>query len=282
VADRDRDQQPGVREDSAHIQLTSSESPQLEPTAPVAQYPTPEERQESRANTAHAQPFGSLEMFGTTLLQELAQPISVIQLAIQNALAESVKSNCSAAVKRDLQTALAASTTVATVIKNSRGTVGWLPRTVETDVCVSHIAERVFRLLEPSAQQARVRLRTENLDALPAIRMRESDCEQLFFALIQDALLAADGRSDRCLLITGARQDGRIALDFQDDCGGIDPACLQQIFDPFAAAKSTGKGTRLGLCIAHRIVRQRGGRISVQNRYGEGTTFTVILPVSRI
>ncbi len=249
---------------------------------PAAQDPAREQWEESCANATHTQPFGSLGMFGATLLQELAEPISVIQLAIQNAIAESVKSNCSAAVKRDLQTALAASAIVSAVIRNSRGTIGWLPRTTETDVCVGHIAERVVHLMEPSAQQARIRLRIENLDALPAIRMRESDCEQLFFALIQDAVRAADGRNDHCLLVTGAPQDGRIALKFQDDCGGINPACLQQIFDTFAAAKSAGKGARLGLCIAHRIVRQRGGQISVRNRYGEGTTLTVILPINRI
>jgi len=254
----------------------------LECTAPASQCPAPEERQEQHANTAYAQPFGSLGMFGAVLLQQLTEPISVIQLALQNALAESVKSNCPAVIKRDLQTAMAASATIATVIKNSRGIVGWLPKTIETDVCVHRVVERVLRLLEQSAGQAKIRLRTENLDALPAIRMRENDCEQLLFALMQNAVQAADGSSDHCLLITGAQQDGRITLQFQDDCGGIDPTCLQEIFDPFAAAKSAGKGTRLGLCIAHRIVRQRGGRISVQNRYGEGTTFTVILPINRI
>lgn len=257
----------------------------MECTAPVSGRPALEQWQEQRADTADAQPFGSLGMFGATLLQELAQPISVIQLAIQNALAESVKTNGPPAIKRDLQTALAASAIVATVIKDSRGIAGWLPRTrtTETDVYVHRIVERIFRLLEQSAQQARIRLRMENLDALPAIRMRENDCEQLIFALSRDAVQAADGTSDHNLLISGAHHhDDRITLQFQDDCGGIDPACLQKVFDPFAAAKSAGKGTRLGLCIAHRIVRQRGGRISVQNRSGEGTTFTVILPVHRI
>ncbi len=248
----------------------------------ASQSPAPEGWHQQRANTADAQPFGSLGMFGATLLQELARPVSVIQLAIQNALAESVKLNCPAVIKRDLQTALAASALISTAIKNSRGVAGRLSKTTETDVSVNRIVTRVFRLLEPSARQARIRLRTENLNRLPAIRMREEDCEQLFFALTQNAVQAADGRSDHCLLITGAHQDGRITLQFQDDCGGIDPTCLQTIFDPFTASKPAGKGTRLELCVAHRIVRQRGGRISVQNRYGEGTTFTVVLPVHRI
>jgi signal transduction histidine kinase len=221
-------------------------------------------------------------MFSTALLQELREPISVIQLAIQNALAESVNFNCPAVMRRDLQTALAASATVATVIRNSRGTAGWLPKATETDVCVRDVAERVLRLLQSCAQQARIHLRTEDLDGLPALRMWESDCEQLFFALTQNAVQAADGRSDHHLLITGAHRGSRITLQFQDDCGGIEPEDLPKMFNPFAAANATGKGTRLGLCVAHRIVRQRGGRISVQNRGGEGTTFLVVLPVNRI
>lgn len=281
MADRDRDQR-GIAENSLHIQMANGGVPQRECTASASQDSMPQERQEPRTTLAQPQSSGSFGMFGTTLLQELAQPVSVIQLAIQNALAESARSSCPPALKRDLQTALEASATIVTVIRNSRGIAGWLPKTIETDVCIGAIVERVFLLLGQSAQQARIRLRTESLDALPAIRMRENDCEQLVFALTQDAVQAADGRSDHCLLITGTHHESQIILQFQDDCGGIDPACLQTIFDPFAAAKSAGKGTRLGLCIAHRIVRQRGGRISVQNRCGEGTTFTVVLPVSRI
>jgi signal transduction histidine kinase len=111
--------------------------------------------------------------------------------------------------------------------------------------------------------------------------MPENDLDQVFFALVQNAVQAADGIKDRHLFITGTLQDDRVVLQFQDNCGGIDPAHLPRIFDPFFTTKPSGQGTGLGLCIARRIVCRRGGQISVSSQQGEGTTFTVTLPCAR-
>jgi signal transduction histidine kinase len=110
--------------------------------------------------------------------------------------------------------------------------------------------------------------------------MRENDLDQLFFALSQNAVHAADGTKDCRLVITGTLEEDRIVLTFQDNCGGIEPVHLPRIFEPFFTTKPSGKGTGLGLCIARQIVAQKGGHISVQSQRGEGATFTVILPRS--
>jgi PAS domain S-box-containing protein len=225
-----------------------------------------------------AEQLASLGTLSATLVHELTQPLSVIRLANQTALAELKKLNCPDVINRDLEASLTASATIAATINRFRDYARQSTRTKETEVHIGGVAEWTIRLLEHSAQQARVTVRTENLDALPPIRMRENDLEQLFFALAQNAIQAADGEKDCCLLIAGAVRGDAIELRFQDDCGGIEPACLQRIFEPFFTTKPPGKGTGLGLCIAHRIVQQRGGQISVQSQRGKGTTFTVILP----
>jgi signal transduction histidine kinase len=55
---------------------------------------------------------------------------------------------------------------------------------------------------------------------------------------------------------------------------------VQKIFDPFFTTKDVDKGTGLGLAISHGIVERHHGRIEVESRVGEGTTFRVALPRS--
>jgi two-component system, NtrC family, sensor kinase len=53
---------------------------------------------------------------------------------------------------------------------------------------------------------------------------------------------------------------------------------LPRIFDPFYTTKEAGQGTGLGLSIAQQIAVEHGGRIEVENRAGQGVTFTIALP----
>ena len=70
---------------------------------------------------------------------------------------------------------------------------------------------------------------------------------------------------------------GQVALRFEDTGCGIPPENLERIFRPFVTTRP--KGTGLGLPIAQKIVDHHGGRIEAQSRIGEGTCFTVWLPL---
>jgi len=65
-----------------------------------------------------------------------------------------------------------------------------------------------------------------------------------------------------------------------DNGKGIAPEALPKIFDPFFTTREIGKGTGLGLSIAYKIVKQHGGSIDVKSQVGQGTVFTVILPLN--
>ncbi|MEW6160983.1 MAG: ATP-binding protein, partial [Verrucomicrobiota bacterium] len=75
---------------------------------------------------------------------------------------------------------------------------------------------------------------------------------------------------------TGTAGD-EIWLSISDTGGGIPQEQLNRIFEPFFTTKKKGSG--LGLMIVQRIVRAHGGRIELDSRSGQGTTFRIWLPL---
>jgi two-component system, cell cycle sensor histidine kinase and response regulator CckA len=70
-----------------------------------------------------------------------------------------------------------------------------------------------------------------------------------------------------------------VRLTVRDQGPGIAPDHLERIFDPFFTTKSVGRGTGLGLSVAHGILARHGGAIVVRSTLGDGASFNVILPL---
>jgi signal transduction histidine kinase len=81
--------------------------------------------------------------------------------------------------------------------------------------------------------------------------------------------------------IEARRADGEVWVSIADTGPGIPPEDLPRIFDPYWQAKRTARlGAGLGLTISKGIVEAHGGRIWVESRAGEGSTFTFALPIT--
>jgi PAS domain S-box-containing protein len=69
-----------------------------------------------------------------------------------------------------------------------------------------------------------------------------------------------------------------VRIMVRDTGSGIEPRHMQRIFDPFFTTKGVGKGTGMGLAVAHGIVKDHGGSITAYSRPGKGATFYVLIP----
>ncbi|HRG81872.1 MAG TPA: ATP-binding protein, partial [Chitinophagaceae bacterium] len=80
--------------------------------------------------------------------------------------------------------------------------------------------------------------------------------------------------------LPGRGVGAEVRIIIKDNGGGIPPAILDKIFQPFFTTKPTGQGTGLGLSMSYEIVTKgHGGELLVESLEGEYTLFTIILPL---
>jgi signal transduction histidine kinase len=88
-----------------------------------------------------------------------------------------------------------------------------------------------------------------------------------------------DGRSGTISISARARGQDDIEINFTDDGAGMTPDVQRQAFDPFFTTRRNEGGTGLGLHIVYNLVTQQlGGRMMLESRLGQGTTFRIIMP----
>jgi two-component system NtrC family sensor kinase len=103
--------------------------------------------------------------------------------------------------------------------------------------------------------------------------------DQVFMNLVTNAAQAIGEREGGgTIRIVAAPRGAEVEVTVSDDGPGIAADLLPRIFDPFFTTKDVGEGSGLGLSIVHGIVDRHGGRIAVESRVGEGTTFRIFLP----
>lgn len=115
---------------------------------------------------------------------------------------------------------------------------------------------------------------------VPTVEGDRDKLQQLFLNLFLNACdaMPEGGRLRVSIEPMGAE---RIAIRVADDGVGIPPQDLENLFTPFFTTKPAGRGSGLGLVVAHGIVSDHRGRIEVQSEVGRGTEFRIELPVRR-
>jgi signal transduction histidine kinase len=132
------------------------------------------------------------------------------------------------------------------------------------------------RLMRTLAGERQVALETE-LAPLPPIPCFPAKVNLLVQSLVANGIDACSpgGR----VLVETLASDGEVEIRVSDTGHGIPPAIRDRVFDPFFTTKPIGQGTGLGLSISYGIVKDHGGVIDFHSQPGQGTRFTIRIPV---
>ena len=130
--------------------------------------------------------------------------------------------------------------------------------------------------LQPAFQG--VQMMRQFIPGLPAIQADAGQLQQVFINLLNNGAQAMEGEGT-ITLTTRSVENQWVEIAVADTGCGIPQENLGKLFTPFFTTKPPGRGTGLGLSIVYGIVKMHRGQITVQSQVGQGTTFTVTLPV---
>ncbi|HZW25468.1 MAG TPA: bacteriohemerythrin [Gallionella sp.] len=116
------------------------------------------------------------------------------------------------------------------------------------------------------------------LAPLPLVRCIPGLINQVFMNLLVNAAQAIEGHGT--IILSSGTDDGEVWIEVADNGSGMTEEVQKHLFEPFFTTKPVGKGTGLGLSVSWDIiVNMHGGRIDVKSEPGNGTRFTIRLPI---
>ena len=150
-------------------------------------------------------------------------------------------------------------------------------------LAIGTVLERTIALLRGQLLGLHVEIELSVDAGLPEIDGNLNQLQQVFLNLANNAAqaIASTGRDGGGhLLVHARRQADGVAVDVTDDGPGIPEELHHRVFEPFFTTKPEGEGTGLGLSICMGIVKEHGGRITLDSAPGRGATFTLEFPAA--
>jgi len=116
----------------------------------------------------------------------------------------------------------------------------------------------------------------------PQIECITPQIYQVMTNLLVNAAQSIEGHGAINIQVTvPIRPNNRIRIVIADTGSGMSPDVVSQIFDPFFTTKGVGEGTGLGLSVSYGIIESHNGHINVESIPGEGTSFSLLLPIKQ-
>lgn len=241
------------------------------------------ERQSIQSRLVQADRLSSLGVLSAGVAHEINNPLAYVLLNLEFLAREIERLELSPskleALRSRVHDARHGAERVATIVRDlrtfARGEEG-----ARTPVRVASVIESALTIANAEIEpRARVVRRYEDV---PPADANANRLEQVFLNLLLNAAQAIPpgGDPDDHRIEIWMRHSGdNVYVDVRDTGVGIPRPLLNKIFDPFFTTKPAGVGTGLGLPICQSILRSLGGDLTVKSAPGEGSCFTVSLPI---
>lgn len=250
------------------------------------------ELEQAQAQLIQSEKMGAIGQLAAGVAHELNNPLGGILGYAQFALEKMKKSPPDKTSSKNIDKYIHYLTNIETQVRRCKSIVQNLLRFSRAshiaefeEIDVNKIIEDTIAFVEHQLHMNQIELRVALDPNLPSIQGNSGQLQQVFTNLIINAMHASAAESEIKIISRYSPPmgefDGAVELWVIDQGTGIAPENIKKVFEPFFTTKEVGKGTGLGLSVSYGIIKSHGGEIKVDSTVGEGTTFTVILPVQR-
>ncbi len=234
------------------------------------------EQKKSDAKYRRAENLASLTTLAASVAHEIKNPLASMGIYLQLMQKELDRENC---IGRESATEYL--DIIQEEIERLNGIVVdflFAVRPMDTRMKAEDLNMMIHEVLEFTKyelEQSDIEYKFEPAKQLPKIEMDKKYMKQVLLNIIKNAIAAMPNGGS--LHVTTYIQGGMVNIDIQDNGIGISKDDMSKIFEPYYTTKDFGSG--LGLTVVYKIVREHGGEVSLNSQEGEGTTFTVSLPL---
>lgn len=225
---------------------------------------------------AQTEKLASIGQLAAGIAHEINNPIEVIR-CYSNLIEKSIKPD--AQIFKDIQIikkhtgqCMSIISSLLNFARNSD------PRKEKIDIhaCI----EEILSMLEQQMLKDKIVVHRQFGKNIPLINADFQKMRQVFMNLLTNARQAMQEGGEIIIRTAFKKMENIVVIQVEDTGCGISKKNIDKIFDPFFTTKKAGKGTGLGLAVIYGIIKRQGGEIEVESSLGNGSIFTILLPLT--
>jgi signal transduction histidine kinase len=234
--------------------------------------------QEKQAQLVESEKRASLGFLVSGVAHELNNPLNNISLTAET-MNEDLKDLSVEEISSYLNDILVQSERAHTIVDNLLDFASARRSSVMEKQDVVRIVKDSIKLIGNQLRVNNIKLNQDFPKKIYFVSANRSKLEQVLVSIINNAIHAMKNKGALTVTVMPDDEEENILIKINDTGRGIPAEDIKNIFEPFFTTKPPGEGTGLGLSVSHTLIKEHHGEIEVESSEGEGTTFTVSLPV---